>query len=225
MRKIMTAVMLGLFCVWMTACGNKETGKAAVPKATETPEVAATTVPERTATPEPTATMMPVPTEIPIAEESALDAFQAEISFAGDLCGVAYLGCLPYDYSEFMNYLEANGFLEDYPFLADLKEENTVLASGDEWYVIVPAADDLTVTVSESVLSEITYDLVAGKEYLRTNGSQPILLRGNVSDIFPSFLVTVVDGSGETIEYGPGLSLKDGLLNRAEGVYEFSVEE
>lgn len=156
-------------------------------------------------------------------ETLTLEALQSEALVGGNLCAAAYLGYMEEGYPEFMTFLEDSGLLAQFPFLSEIKEENTVLASGGEWYVLVPMEKGLTLTVSEAVLDETTYALVAGRELLQTEAGQPLLLRGNVSDIFPSFIVTMSGPDGTELDYAPGLSLRDGALLQKEGVYDFTV--
>lgn len=158
-----------------------------------------------------------------VFDSLALDTLRAEASATGSLCAAAYLGYQEGNFAEFMTFVEKSDRLEQFPFLRSLSKENTVLASGGEWYVLVPVDENITFTVSEAILDETTYALVAGQELLQVGNGELLLLRGNVSDIFPSFMVTVTGADRETINYAPGLSLKDGKLLTRDGVYDFTV--
>lgn len=147
---------------------------------------------------------------------------EPETEKAEELCAAAYLGYMEGEYSDFQTFAKENGILEYVPFLAEVPEENTVLGSGGEWYLLVPAEDTVSFTVYECVMDETTFQLIAGKELLALEAGESLLLRGNVSDIFPSFLVIVTAADGREIHYAPGLSLKDGSLNVVDGVQDFT---
>ena len=169
------------------------------------------------------------PTDIPEKEQQqesiskqALTEFQEEIRLDGSLCAVAFLSCQPDGFAEVYSWLENAEFLTDYPFLEDVTEKNTVLAAGEEWYVVVPADNQVTLTINEVRLDETEYTLKAGKELLQVSNGELVLLRGNISDIMPNLMVTATGSSGEMIEYCPALSLRDGRLVSGEGVYDFT---
>ncbi len=217
MKKIILAGML-CFTVLLVACQTAETPPE--PTVTEIPTATAAPEPTAAATQEPTATVTPTP-EPTVGK--TLEALKAEALASGNLCAAAYLGYIEGSYAEFITFLKENGSLEQFPFLKDIPEENVVTASGGEWYVLVPAGENVSFTVCESMLDETTYMLVAGRELLRPEAGECVILCGNVSDIFPSFLVTVTAPENTIIEYGPGLSLRDGALNVVDGVYDFTV--
>lgn len=153
----------------------------------------------------------------------ALDTLQARTQRYQDVCATAYIAYIPDGgYNEFMTFARKNQILEQIPFLADIPEENTVMASGGEWYVLVPSDDTVRFTVSECVLEETSFTLVAGKELLALEAGKCVLLRGNVSDIYPSFMVTVTAADGREVMYAPGLSLMDGSLQVVDGIYDFT---
>ncbi len=91
-------------------------------------------------------------------------------------------------------------------------------------YAIIPV-DETIVTVNECILDENDYTFKPGKKLLEISDNQIILLRGNFSDILPNFLITVSKNGEQLLEYNPCLSLKDGSLNSAEGIYDFTPYE
>ena len=158
----------------------------------------------------------------PAEKPSAIARFREELSADGSLCGVAFLGCSSEDFDVFYHWLEVTAYFTEYPFLAELTEEQTVLASGEEWYVVVPADDTLSLSVSSVYLDETDFRLKAGETLLQTENGSPVLLRGNVSDIMPNLMITLIKDQEILLEYCPSLSLKDGYLQSAEGVYDFT---
>lgn len=156
----------------------------------------------------------------------SLEELQAKTKRYQDLCAAAYIGYTPEGgCAEFMTFVKENGILEQLPFLAEVPETNAVMVSGGEWYLLVPADDTVRFMVNECVLDETSFKLVAGRELLTLEAGECALLRGNVSDIYPSFVVTVTAADGREVLYAPGLSLMDGSLLTVEGVYDFTEYE
>ena len=63
------------------------------------------------------------------------------------------------------------------------------------------------------ILDDNGEELTYGEELYRSAQLEPLLLRGNVSDILPNFVLLIEGQGGETMEYSPSLSLRDGMLN------------
>ena len=61
-------------------------------------------------------------------------------------------------------------------------------------------------------MDENTGETLYGDTLYSENEGLPILLRGNISDIFPNLSLMIEGQGGETVEYSPFLSLKDGML-------------
>ena len=101
--------------------------------------------------------------------------------------------------------------------MQDITEEQAILTDGGEWFLLVPVADDVKVSVYESTIDDEDFLLKPGKELYSSNSGTPILIRGNVSDIYPSTIV-ILEKDNKKIEYSPYLSLKDGELAEGEGI-------
>lgn len=158
----------------------------------------------------------------PAADVSALTGFRKEISDNGGVCGVAFLGCSSEDFEGFYRWLEDADFLTEYPVLSEVTEDQSVLCAGEEWYVVIPADNTVSISVSRTYLDETDFQLKAGETLLQSENGRPILLRGNVSDIMPNLMVTITKDNQTILEYCPCLSLRDGYLQSAEGVYDFT---
>ncbi len=159
-----------------------------------------------------------------VYEALQLEQLREDAGRSNSLCAAAYLAYLPEGgYTEFMNFAEDCGIMNRIPFLKEISEENTVQASGGEWYLLVPADKTVRLTVNECVLDEIDFTLAAGRELLALEAGEPVLLQGNVSDIYPSFMVIITGADGREIHYAPGLSLRDGSLIVEEGIYDFTA--
>ncbi|MBE6030603.1 MAG: hypothetical protein E7225_03275 [Clostridiales bacterium] len=153
---------------------------------------------------------------------NGLTEIQKEISNLDCLIGISYLGYAEVpEYSDIGVYTAANGFDDMFPFIKEISEDNTVLVEGGALYVVVPADDSITLTISDVIISEETdYIPVKGEDYLTAAPGEPVLLRGNEN--MPNLWITAETDSGETLGYYPSFSGYDGLLIDAEYVYDFS---
>jgi len=161
-----------------------------------------------------------------VPEEPVLAELREAIADSGALFGVAYLGYaeLP-TFEDIAVYVEANGFCEAFPFLLDVTEDRAVLQEGGEVYVVVPAAADITITVSEFLMPEDAYIPERGEDLLQISDGRPLLLRGNVSEIVSNLLITAEGKDGQSVTCNPCISGMDGSLVPEEGVYDFTVYE
>jgi len=149
--------------------------------------------------------------------KSSLKILRETLEQEGAVCGVAFLGYLEGEYTEVLAEWEKTGIIEKYPFLYDIYVEQMILTDGGEWFLLVPVADDVKVSVYESTIDDEDFLLKPGKELYSSNSGTPILIRGNISDIYPSTIV-ILEKDNKKIEYSPYLSLKDGELAEGEGI-------
>ncbi|MBQ8632436.1 MAG: hypothetical protein IJ420_02395 [Lachnospiraceae bacterium] len=150
--------------------------------------------------------------------KSSLKILRETLEQEGAVCGVAFLGYLEGEYTEVLAEWENSGLCETYPFLQDITEEQAILTDGGEWFLLVPVADDVKVSVYESAIDYEDFMLKPGKELYSSITGAPIIIRGNISDIYPSTIVILEQGD-VSVEYSPYLSLKDGELAEGEGIY------
>nr|WP_315024997.1 hypothetical protein [uncultured Aminipila sp.] len=93
--------------------------------------------------------------------------------------------------------------------------ETVNVDNGSEWYLIVPKYEGSTIQVDSVKLND-QGSLEVDKELLTTD--KPVVLQCNVSDIVPSSQITVTLND-ETVVFNPAISLKDGKIVKAEGVF------
>ena len=122
--------------------------------------------------------------------------------------------------------LEDNGYAARYPFLLDLPSKLAVSTGGWEIYCIVPADEDVSITVNE--FGWPSWDAegpVAGEVLWESGSGTPLCIAANVSDIMPDTQITVTAADGTAVIYQPFLSLRDGSLAVPEDgtVYDFTV--
>jgi len=155
---------------------------------------------EPTPTPieEPTETPTPVPTATPTPTE--VQSKRNNIPFAKDqLYAVAYLG---YITIEDMDY-----YLENY---LDEEEIPQYYFSGEEYYLIIPRYEDMEIRLYRNDLATMGKTLEQECE-----AGKPFIVQCNVSDIFPDVTVELIY-NGETVEFSPYISLKDGSVQVGE---------
>ena len=158
------------------------------------------------------------------AEASELAILQKQIEQNSCGAGVALLGYIDSELSmtDLSIYLEANAFIETYPFLSDAAY---FMTEGQELYAIVPPNEKGKVTVYPSDITE-NGEYVDDKSHPLFEGKpgEVLVLRCNFSEIYSNVLVSVTDGGG-AIEFHPSISLMDGHLAELAGAYDFSVYE
>lgn len=208
MKRILCALLSALLLLTLTACGGK---KPAEDPSAQPPV-------EQPDTPD-----TPAPSE---AEQSLAD-LRETIRAAGAVLGCASLGATyGNDALDLHALLEDNGYAARYPFLLDLPSKLAVSTGGWEIYCIVPADEDVSITVNE--FGWPSWDAegpVAGEVLWESGSGTPLCIAANVSDIMPDTQITVTAADGTAIIYQPFLSLRDGSLAVPEDgtVYDFTV--
>lgn len=208
MKRILCALLSALLLLTLTACGGK--------KSAEDPSVQPPV--EQPDTPD-----SPAPSE---AEQSLAD-LRETIRAAGAVLGCAYLGSTNGETdTDLTALLEGADCLTAYPFLLDLPSKLAVSTGGWEIYCIVPADEDVSITVNE--FGWPSWDAegpVAGEVLWESGSGTPLCIAANVSDIMPDTQITVTAADGTAIIYQPFLSLRDASLAVPEDgtVYDFTV--
>ena len=208
MKRILCALLSALLLLTLTACGGK---KPAEDPSAQPPV-------EQPDTPD-----SPAPSE---AEQSLAD-LRETIRAAGAVLGCAYLGSTNGETdTDLTTLLEGADCLTAYPFLREIPAEQVVAPGGWDIYCIVPADEDVSITVNE--FGWPSWDAegpVAGEVLWESGSGTPLCIAANVSDIMPDTQITVTAADGTAIIYQPFLSLRDGSLAVPEDgtVYDFTV--
>ena len=170
----------------------------------------------------------PSTTEAPSTEEPSTEPpvdlmaeLQQQLHDEGCLAAVAYLGSCEGNFMEIQAYLENSGLTEALPLLQDLSSENFIETEGLELYFIV-TRDDVGLTVYRQGMDEDTYALTWEESLYVGYEPAPLLLRGNVSEIFPNLSLFIEGQGGETLDYSPCLSLEDGRLEKARLILDLT---
>ena len=208
MKRILCALLSALLLLTLTACGGK--------KPAEDPSV-------QPPVEQPDPPDSPAPSE---AEQSLAD-LRETIRAAGAVLGCAYLGSTNGEESaDLTALLEGADCLTAYPFLREIPAEQVIAPGGWEIYCIVPADEDVSITVNE--FGWPSWDAegpVAGEVLWESGSGTPLCIAANVSDIMPDTQITVTAADGTAVIYQPFLSLRDGSLAVPEDgtVYDFTV--
>ena len=96
-----------------------------------------------------------------------------------------------------------------FPYLENLPADHRIECDGDEWYVIVPASEDWTITINSSTWDGNTFENVKGEELARVSDGLPFLLRCNVSDLHPNVVLTATNRS-RSVSWYPEYNLYAG---------------
>lgn len=224
--KRMKRLLLIMFaiCLAMTGCGKKteeESTAAAVSKAPSVSSEITTEAPT---------TMSEVEPEIwnPAVEHRQMlfdEGYAAGVIFLGYVDGIA--GDLENDRDYYQSVFEEQGYLEDFPFLAEIPNSNFVQTEyGQELYCIIPQDVTATVSVNQWIVNEKNdFKGEAGEVLYRSEYGSPILLKCNASEIVPYVEVVIVDNKDNLLSWCPSLSGMDGsvYLGSAEGkLYDFT---
>lgn len=171
---------------------------------------------------------VPSTTEAPTTEAPSTEApvdqmaeLQQQLYDEGCLAAVAYLGSCEGNFMEIQAYLENSGLTEALPLLQELTSENFIETEGLELYFVV-TRDDVGLTVYRQGMDEDTYALTWEESLYVGYEPAPLLLRGNVSEIFPNLSLFIEGQGGETLDYSPCLSLEDGRLEKARLVLDMT---
>ena len=201
-----------------TITETEATAEPSAPDAPMTEESPAANVPE---TEEPSAAETPATEESDAedtpetVESDALAALREKIKAEGKLFGVAYLGGFDGDAESAKAALFGQTYLDDLAFVKDI--EPYVVQEGWQMYCIVPVDDTVSLSICEYVFEEVP---CVGEELLFTN--EPVLLRGNVSDIVPNLCIIATKGA-ERVEYCPMQSGMDGtLVDSDDLIFDFT---
>jgi len=161
-----------------------------------------------------------------VTESKALSDFRAKIVDNTAQLAAAYLGYADIaDFNELTDYLKENGFYERYPLLLEMTEEQFLRQEGGEFYLLVPAAKDISLTIYDCAADPDDYTLERGEKLLALESGQPVILQGNLSEIVPNLWAEVSAPGKETLQYIPSLSMMDNTLIPADGVYDCSDYE
>ncbi len=152
----------------------------------------------------------------------------------GYVAGVLFLGYvdagagdLDDDRDYYQSIFEEQGYLEDFPFLAEIPASNFVhIEYGQELYCIIPQDETAAVSVNQWIVNEKNdFKGESGEVLYHSENGSPILLKCNVSEIVSDVEVLIVDNKGNKLQWCPYISGMDGhvVAEAAEGeIFDFT---
>ncbi len=161
----------------------------------------------------------------PKEENTYLKNIREQVQGADKLLGVAYLGDVEGDFQTIGEYLDSQEYIKVYPFIKEIKESHFIENEGAELYCVLPADNNVSVTIYETVLNQETAQPEQGEQLFLKKDGKPILLRGNISDIVPNLMIVAKKDDSE-VSFSPSLSLKNGMMdNSRQEIFEFTPYE
>ena len=168
----------------------------------------------------------PNPNEIPnnnsTITKTETNSVREQLLKSDEFLGIAFLGYFDKSYEDLSTYLTT---IEAEDFIKDIRKEQYIALDGDELYCIVTKSDTATITIHEWLLDEQEeFTFKKGKQLYQSNDGKPILLKGNLGDLFPNILVTIEQGN-EKLEYHPSIDLMTGKVGQpfnGPALYDFS---
>lgn len=143
----------------------------------------------------------------------------------GAICGVAYIGFAEpdSDSAACREIFLGSEYGGEFDTLADIPKENFASSEGGtDLFLIIPADPDSTVAVYAWDFTEEN-DFIGEKgDAIMSGNGAPFLLKCNRSDIMPDTLVEITDSKGNSLSWSPCISLKDGTVSAADGVFDFT---
>ncbi len=101
----------------------------------------------------------------------------------------------------YKDFFEERGYMEKYPFIADIPYERYVETDGNEMYCIVPKDKGSSVSVTEWIDSPKGGRY--GKVLYKSDSGEPILITCNKKSGVPNVKVVIVDSDGKVFEFSP----------------------
>ncbi|MBR2041576.1 MAG: hypothetical protein IJ945_04310 [Oscillospiraceae bacterium] len=124
-------------------------------------------------------------------------------------------------------FFEERGYLDEYPFIAEIPYERYIETDGNEMYCIVPRDKNSSVSVNEWKSSPTggTY----GKVLYRSESGEPFIITCNEDGANPNVKIVIVDSDGNVFEFSPYFNSQLGWLEVYETpearAHDFTVYE
>ena len=153
--------------------------------------------------------------------EASLEEIRKNIKSQNGILGVALLG-YEGNYSGKYHDEVIEEYADAHPneaFYKELERCNFVVEPGEEVYLLVPVSNDCMINVYEQVWGEFSSNEMPerGRALYKGKVGEPILVRGNQSDIVSNLEISVIVSGKETI-YHPQLSLENGEVMTGDGI-------
>jgi len=190
MRKLVRIILIGVLSVTVCACGGNDNDVVSSPAST-----------------------MPAQTDEPSSLNGELMFVRQTLIETPYIASVGYLGLFDGFYEDLNAYLDYAGFNEYYSFLEEIPEEQYIELEGDQLYFVVPRDEDAEIYVYEWIIDEYNdYMGEPGDVLFGGCEGEALLIKGNISEYVPNFMIEIVSSEGSVLQYTPVLSGMDGTL-------------
>ena len=218
MKRVKYAIgMVLLTCLLLTGCGKK----------TEVESTAAVSKAPPVSSEKPSETVTD-PAEPEIEPWNPGIVQRQVLLDDGYMCGVIFLGYvegaakdLEEDREYYQSIFEEKGYLDEFPFLAEIPNTNFIRTeTGQELYCVIPEDVNATVSVNQWITdSDKGFQGKAGEVLYRSEAGSPILLKCNASELVSDVEIVIVDQKGNQLQWYPSINGMDGsvFVESAEG--------
>jgi len=155
-------------------------------------------------------------------------SFIEQMQQNGMIAGVAFLGYIDGPMGDgYRGFLAEEGYLEEYPFIAEIPTDRYIETDGNELYCIVPADPSASVAVNEWIVTDGDPDNGQPGEVLyRSESGEPILLLCNDEAVWSNLQINLVDGKGNIASFHPFVSPENYRLSPGEAagdIVDFTI--
>lgn len=153
----------------------------------------------------------PISTDDPIVDIQPKNPVRETLKQNNDLFGIAFLGYYEHGYDELNEYFTS---IDIDAFIKDIDQKHYIETAGDELYCIVTQSETAEITVYESILDENAETMLKkGKQLYHSSDGQPIIVKGNLSDLYPDLWITVKEDA-TSVDYHPYIDLMTGKVSQ-----------
>ena len=151
-------------------------------------------------------------------EEAEIECVMIQQGLIGsyNICAVAMIGFAEGDLEDHLVEI-----VRDFPVVAAIPSDHWIETEGDEVYLVIPRDPNASVAVNEWVMSPTSstgpYEGEVGDVLYRSDYGDPIIVRGNISEISPNIMISIVEDHGDSLNYIPFCNLLDGTLDIPAG--------
>lgn len=155
-------------------------------------------------------------------------AFTEQLQQNGMIAGVAFLGYIDGPMGDgYRGFLAEEGYLEEYPFIAEIPTDRYIETNGNELYCIVPADPGASVAVNEWIVTDGDPDNGQPGEVLyRSESGEPLLLLCNDEVLWSNLQINLVDETGYAVSFHPFVSPQNYHLSLGEAagdIVDFTI--
>lgn len=158
-------------------------------------------------------------------ENESYKALIDDLVFSGGAFGEAFIGCLegPRE-TGYAEFFEERGYMDLYPFIADIPYERYIEAGGNEMYCIVPKYIDSFIEVYKWIYDSASENFYCGELIYESETGEPFFIICNGYETDSKTYVVITEPNGTVHEFVPELDLDGEWLNTYESGESFAID-